>query len=69
MTTADLPSAHWRKSSRSGDSITSDCVEVADLDTMVGIRDSKAPHGPALAMTRTEFTTLAHRVKTGELDL
>jgi hypothetical protein len=67
--TADFSTARWRKSSRSGDSINTDCVEVADLDTMIGIRDGKHPQGPALALTRTDFTTLAHRVKTGELDL
>lgn len=69
MTTADFSSARWRKSSRSGDSVTSECVEVADLDPVIGVRDSKHPDGPKLAFSREQFAGLARRVKTGELDL
>jgi len=44
----DLAGAVWRKSTRSGGS-GGDCVEVADnLPGVVGVRDSKAPTGPAL---------------------
>lgn len=31
----------WRKSSYSGDAQTSDCVEVARLEAVTGIRDTK----------------------------
>ncbi len=45
----DLAGATWRKSTRSGGS-GGDCVEVADnLPGVVAVRDSKDPHGPALA--------------------
>ncbi|PAZ12685.1 DUF397 domain-containing protein [Streptomyces sp. SA15] len=43
----DLSSVAWRKSSYSnGDG--ADCLEVADLDGIVPVRDSKNPEGPAL---------------------
>ncbi|SCL41673.1 protein of unknown function [Micromonospora pallida] len=45
----ELAGAVWRKSTRSGGS-GGDCVEVADnLPGVVAVRDSKDPHGPALA--------------------
>ncbi|WP_018255274.1 DUF397 domain-containing protein [Salinispora mooreana] len=45
----DVTGATWRKSSRSAQ--TNDCVEVAtNLPDVVGVRDSKDPAGPALAV-------------------
>lgn len=41
--------ARWFKSSYSGGSGT-ECVEVADLGTSVGVRDSKRPMGPYIAV-------------------
>jgi hypothetical protein len=38
----------WRKSSYSGGSTQSSCVEVAQ--TLGHVRDSKNPHGPVLAV-------------------
>ncbi|MBQ1025274.1 DUF397 domain-containing protein [Micromonospora sp. C95] len=47
----DLTGAIWRKSSRSSGN-QGDCVEVADnLPGVVGVRDSKDRHGPALTFT------------------
>ncbi|SEG45363.1 protein of unknown function [Thermomonospora echinospora] len=46
------PRPQWRKSSHSGGGNDA-CVEVADLGQAVGIRDSKDPDGPALAVSRT----------------
>ncbi|MFH8472885.1 DUF397 domain-containing protein [Streptomyces sp. NPDC018000] len=43
--------AHWFKSSHSGGSGT-ECVEVADLRPMIGVRDSKQPTGPRIAVQR-----------------
>ena len=44
----DVSNAIWKKSTRSG-TCGGDCVEVADnLPGVVGVRDSKAPTGPAL---------------------
>ncbi|MGH3629641.1 MAG: DUF397 domain-containing protein [Sciscionella sp.] len=48
MTMLDLSTARWRKSSRSTN--TSNCVEVAFTGQAVAVRDSKHPHGGALAL-------------------
>ncbi|MGW0644547.1 DUF397 domain-containing protein [Streptomyces sp. EN27] len=40
---------HWFKSSYSGGSGT-ECVEVADLFTTVGVRDSTRPEGPRITV-------------------
>ncbi|MFC9618532.1 DUF397 domain-containing protein [Streptomyces sp. NPDC056930] len=47
----DQPSAdsQWWKSSHSGGSGT-ECVEVADLQSRVGVRDSKQPRGPHIVV-------------------
>ncbi|MFI9360726.1 DUF397 domain-containing protein [Kitasatospora sp. NPDC053057] len=42
---------NWRKSSYSNPS-GGDCIEVADfIPSVVAVRDSKDPHGPALGFT------------------
>ena len=41
MSTADLATATWRKSSLSGGGNNDACVEVAILPELVGVRDSK----------------------------
>lgn len=43
------PEDDWFKSSYSNDTGGS-CVEIADLDHQVGIRDSKKRNGPALVV-------------------
>ena len=59
----------WRKSSRSGTGTTSgDCVEIADLGSVVGVRDSKDPHGPKLALTGAGFASLVAKIKNNRLD-
>ncbi|GLZ07771.1 hypothetical protein Acsp03_52370 [Actinomadura sp. NBRC 104412] len=42
----------WRKSSYSGTTSGSDCVELARIGGAVGIRDSKDPHGPKSVVSR-----------------
>ncbi|WP_033345897.1 DUF397 domain-containing protein [Catenuloplanes japonicus] len=60
----DLTGAIWRKSGRSGSS-GGNCVEVAgNLTTVVGIRDSKDPAGPALVVSRSAFRTFTASLKT-----
>jgi hypothetical protein len=64
----DLARAAWRKSTRSA-SQEGACVEVADLNSAIGVRDSKDPQGPVLQLDREGFTALADRIRAGDLDL
>jgi Domain of unknown function (DUF397) len=57
----------WRKSSFSEGGGATDCVELADLDQLVGIRDSKSPERGHLSVSRTALSGLLHRIKNGEL--
>ncbi|MDQ2882849.1 MAG: DUF397 domain-containing protein [Actinomycetota bacterium] len=66
MSTTDLSSATWRKSSRSNGQAL--CVEVADLDGgHRAVRDSKNPTGPALIIPPTQWTTFTTALRTGDL--
>ncbi|NVI87867.1 DUF397 domain-containing protein [Actinomadura sp. BRA 177] len=67
MSTPNLSSVRWRKSSRS-DSEGGACVEVADLAAAVVLRDSKDPDGPTLAFRRAAFTTLTSDIRAGRYD-
>ncbi|MGA6204605.1 DUF397 domain-containing protein [Nocardia testacea] len=49
----DLSGAIWFKSSHSQHG--GDCVEVAHLDEVVGVRDSKDTTGPVLMFTPAEW--------------
>ena len=60
-TVMDLSTARWHKSTRSSD--TSNCVEVAFVGHVVGLRDSKNAEGPMLAIPDTSFTALKALVK------
>jgi hypothetical protein len=63
----DLSDAKWFKSSRSGGS--NECVEVAHLDgSLVGVRDSKNPDGPALIFTPGEWDAFTGGVADGDFD-
>jgi len=67
MTTHDLSTAPWRKSSYSGNN-GGDCVEVA-IGFILGavpIRDSKDPEGPALIFTTEAFTSFVRAVAAGD---
>jgi hypothetical protein len=56
----------WFKSTRSDDG--GGCVEVAEVDGGVGVRDSKDPDGPTLWFTREEWTAFIVGVYRGEFD-
>lgn len=60
--------ARWRKSSHSATG-NDTCVELADLASVVGVRDSVDPDGPKLAFSRGELAALVGRIKAGEVDL
>ncbi|TDD79817.1 DUF397 domain-containing protein [Actinomadura rubrisoli] len=57
MNTPEPPQTRWRKSTHSGAN-EGECVEIADLNGHIGIRDSKTPHSGHLTLTRRNFTTL-----------
>jgi hypothetical protein len=57
-----IDGSHWRRSSRSNDQ--GHCVEVTDnLSGSVGVRDSKDPDGPILAITPAGWTSFVSAVK------
>jgi hypothetical protein len=62
MSDHDFSEATWRKSTRSGGD-TGQCVEIAGIPATIGIRDSKNPHGPNLAVARAAFGRLIHDLK------
>lgn len=65
---SDLSGAMWRKSARSGSE--GNCVEVADnLPGVVGVRDSKDIHGPALSFDPVAWSVFVADVKAGAFDL
>ncbi|RFU43590.1 DUF397 domain-containing protein [Actinomadura logoneensis] len=54
----------WRKSSHSeGQDQGGTCVELADLGTSVGVRDSKNPSGSHLTLTRTDLHQLTEAIR------
>jgi hypothetical protein len=65
----DMTRAKWHKSSRSGDNGGA-CVEVArNLPSVVAVRDSKNPHGPALTVEPAGWRAFIAEVKAGRHDL
>jgi Domain of unknown function (DUF397) len=64
---ADLSSANWRKSTRS--QANGDCVEFAELEDAVAVRDSKNPEQAALIFTRREWLAFIAGAKDGEFDI
>lgn len=58
----DREQAHWFKSSYSGGSGT-ECVEVADLDSVIGVRDSKRPRGVQLTVQRRTWTEFVRSLR------
>lgn len=56
----------WRKSTRSG--ANGNCVEVATFESLVGVRDSKDPAGPVLAVTPGDWTAFLAGIRDGDFD-
>lgn len=57
----------WRKSSHS--SGQGACVEVADLRTMIAVRDSKDPDGPRLVFPAGDWRAFTDAVKARRFEL
>ncbi|MET9449277.1 DUF397 domain-containing protein [Streptomyces cinerochromogenes] len=53
----------WRKSSFSGGGEGNACVEVADLDAHIAVRDSKAPARATLVFPAGSFTHFIEALK------
>ena len=64
----DLDKAVWRKSMRSGP-WTDNCVEVAFVDGVIAVRDSKNPSGHVLVFTASEWDAFVDGTKDGEFDI
>jgi hypothetical protein len=62
----DFSRATWRKSTRSQQS--GQCVELARIDGIIGVRDSKKPDGPVLVFTVEEFAAFLDGAVKGEFD-
>lgn len=58
----DLSDAHWFKSSYSQHG--GECVEVAHLSDVVGVRDSKNPTGPVLAFEPSAWAEFIGNIST-----
>ncbi|RPE39645.1 uncharacterized protein DUF397 [Streptomyces sp. Ag109_O5-1] len=67
MRIVDLNAASWRKSTYSNQDGGA-CVEVSDdFATVVPVRDSKNPHGHAIAFPAEGWSAFVSAVKGGEL--
>ncbi|WP_075899846.1 DUF397 domain-containing protein [Actinomadura sp. CNU-125] len=53
----------WRKSSRSAEGTSGQCVEVAALPSGGGVRDSRAPEGGHLVLAPAAFRVLLDELK------
>jgi Domain of unknown function (DUF397) len=61
----DLSGAAWRTSTHSG--ANGSCVEVAPLDAVIAVRDSKDRGGPALIFTAPQWHALTAAIRSGAL--
>jgi hypothetical protein len=67
MDSPDFGKARWRKSSNSGDG---GCVEVAYVDGVIGVRDTKDNGtGPILMFNEREWTAFLSSSRDGEFNL
>ncbi|WP_434742449.1 DUF397 domain-containing protein [Micromonospora sp. SH-82] len=60
----DFTQAIWRKSTRTQQS--GQCVEVARVGRVMGVRDSKDPNGPVLMFSTVEFAAFLSSAARGE---
>lgn len=62
----DTSVAAWRKSRFCNGA--SACVEIAELEGVIALRDSKDPDGPVLIFTPEEWAAFIAGAKDGEFD-
>ncbi|GIF74145.1 DUF397 domain-containing protein [Asanoa siamensis] len=62
----DFSQAVWRKSTKTQQA--GQCVEVAKVGDVVGVRDSKDPGGPVLVFTPREFAAFLDGAAKGEFN-
>ncbi|HEY9474490.1 MAG TPA: DUF397 domain-containing protein [Mycobacteriales bacterium] len=62
----DLSGARWRSGADDG---TTGGVEIAFVDEVIVMRDSKHPAGPVLVFTRSEWDAFLAGAKDDEFDL
>jgi len=62
-----VPAVAWRKAQRSVGNGA--CVELAVLDGVVAVRDSKNPDGPILTYTAAEWHAFLDAAKKGKFDI
>lgn len=68
MRSIDLTAVSWRKSSHSN-SDGGECLEVSDgFPSLVPVRDSKFPQGPALLIPASDWTAFVRALQGGRLD-
>ncbi|MDW5325352.1 DUF397 domain-containing protein [Plantactinospora sp. KLBMP9567] len=60
----DFSYATWRKSTKTQQS--GQCVEVARVGEVVGVRDSKDPDGPVLVFRKGDFASFLNGAAKGE---
>jgi hypothetical protein len=61
MPAVELPSAVWRKSSRSG--ALGNCVELTWFAGRAGVRNSRDPDGPVLVLPEVDVRSFVAGVK------
>ena len=66
MTEPDLSQVVWRKSSHSGGG--NDCVEIAFIDGVAAVRDSKDPGGGAFILSSKGWRGLVDSLRTNGPD-
>jgi len=64
--TAQLRHPAWRQSSYS--TTQSNCVEVDLGSPAIGVRDSKDPRGPVLAVPSDRWSAFLHGIATSDFD-
>jgi hypothetical protein len=62
----DLSRAQWRRSSYSGN--TGNCIEVANLDGAIAVRDSNGPAGATLLLAPVGWRTFIEAVAAGSFN-